>query len=80
MDTVSFIGPMQLPLDTAGRAIAPDECPSFFVSDKTPTLRKTDAPALQIWWHPYGVATSPDDGANPLTDFDRVLREWGYIR
>ena len=80
VDTVRFIGPMQLPLDTAGRAIAPDERPSFFVSDNTPTLRKTDAPALQIWWHPYGVATSPDDGANPLSDFDRVLREWGYIR
>ena len=80
VDTVSFIGPMRLPLDTAGRAIAPDERPSFFVSDKTPTLRKTDAPTLGLWWHPYGVATSTADAKKALSDFDRVLREWGYIR
>lgn len=76
---LTFVGPLQIPLDTAGRWIAPGTLPNFFVSHQTPDRRRTDRLALRLWWRPHGVPSS-GDSAPALSEFDRVLREWGYIR
>ncbi len=78
-DVLTFVGPMQLPLRVAGESIDPSRDRKFLFSERPPAPRESSVPALRLWWE--GFRTS-DEGetASQLTDFDRVLREWGYIR
>ncbi|MBP6704111.1 MAG: sulfatase-like hydrolase/transferase [Vicinamibacteria bacterium] len=76
---LTLVGPMQIPLDAAGRWVRPGSMPQFFLSSETPTRRQTNRPALRLWWQPPGGPR--EAGSAPaFSEFDRVLREWGYIR
>jgi Sulfatase len=76
---LTLVGPMQIPLSIAGRWVDPGERPHFFVSSGAPPQRAAGQPALRLWWQPNG-APGWGAGAPVLSEFDRVLREWGYIR
>ena len=76
-DALHFVGPLQLPLPSD--TFDPELRPSFFVTDAVPSRHDTSHPAIRLWWQRYGAV--PADGSDKaLSDFDRVLREWGYIR
>ena len=78
-EVLAFVGPAQLPLPDTGRFIDPATRPSFFVADGVPDRRHTEHPSLRLWWQRYGSNTEGEN-ARALSEFDRVLREWGYIR
>ena len=76
-DALHFVGPLQLPLPSD--TYDPELRPSFFVTDAVPSGHDTSHPAIRLWWQCYG-AVPADGSGKALSDFDRVLREWGYIR
>jgi Sulfatase len=78
-DILTFVGAMQLPLPVAGVSIDPSRDETFLLAERPPPPRDSTLPSVRLWWEPFRTS---DDGATTrqLTDFDRVLREWGYIR
>jgi hypothetical protein len=76
----AFIGPMQLPLDVWGQSLDPKQAPAFFIAEERPTPRTSPQPAIRYWWQPYSTAFTTGEDQQENMDFDRVLREWGYIR
>jgi hypothetical protein len=59
--------------------VDPRERPELWVAatePEPPTLAGAD---LRVWRQPYGEPKSPPASRN-LSELDRVLREWGYIR
>lgn len=79
-EPLTFVGPMQLPLDTIGRTLDPKKDLALYVSQTTPRERKSRQPAIRYWWQPYSQTLDGGKEALANVDFDRVLREWGYIR
>jgi hypothetical protein len=75
-----FIGPMQLPLDILGQTLDPGLDSEFYFSDEPPLSRTSPRPALRYWYQPYSQMSAPGRRGEENMDFDRVLREWGYIR
>jgi hypothetical protein len=78
-DIVTFIGPLQLPLPVGGQAIAPENDLPFLLAEATPSARNTPGPSLRFWWQSY-QRSEHEATRRQMSDFDRVLREWGYIR
>ncbi|HXV59511.1 MAG TPA: sulfatase-like hydrolase/transferase [Vicinamibacteria bacterium] len=76
---VAFAGPHQLPLQIAESAIDPARDSWLLASETIPVLRPTTVPALRFWWQTHRSANAAET-ATALSDFDRVLREWGYVR
>jgi hypothetical protein len=75
----SFVGPLQLPLAVAGRLVNPAEHAELWRSGVEPPRQPAHGPHWRLWRQPYRPESRP--GAGPsLTEMDRVLREWGYIR
>jgi hypothetical protein len=77
---LTFIGPLQLPLDVWGQSLNPRQDPSLFIADERPRQRTTTHPAIRYWWQPFSTALAAGQDEHENMDFDRVLREWGYIR
>ena len=78
-DVVTFAGPLQLPLPIGDRPVDPARDLSFFLADSPPSPRAARGPGLRFWWQSY-QRSEDDGGRREMSDFDRVLREWGYIR
>jgi arylsulfatase A-like enzyme len=78
-DAVTFAGPLQLPLPIAGRAVDPENDLPFLLASAPPPARPSALPSLRFWWQSYERAGS-EAARREIGDFDRVLREWGYIR
>jgi hypothetical protein len=77
-EALRFVGPMQLPVNVDG-PLDPKMRPSFLLTNSIPARRDTKLPAVRLWWQSYG-SKSTEGLSGALSDFDRVLREWGYIR
>ncbi len=78
-DAVTFVGPLQLPLPIGGRTVDPASDLSFFLAESPPEPRVALGPGLRFWWQSYR-RSADESGRREMSDFDRVLREWGYIR
>ena len=78
-DIVTFVGPLQLPLPIAGQAVDPESDLGFLLANVPPPARAAAVPSLRFWWQSY-QRSEQEAARRELTDFDRVLREWGYIR
>jgi len=78
-DVVTFVGPLQLPLPIAGQAIDPKSDLTFLLANEPPPARAALRPSLRFWWQSY-QRSEHEAARREMTDFDRVLREWGYIR
>jgi hypothetical protein len=78
-EVVAFVGPLQLPLPVAGRMVDPASDLSFFLAKSAPAARASSIPSLRFWWQRYERSES-EAVRREMSDFDRVLREWGYIR
>jgi arylsulfatase A-like enzyme len=76
---VAFVGPLQLPLALLGRVVDPRERPELWLATTEPARPVASGPHLRVWRQPYH-RSSPASGQRALTELDRVLREWGYIR
>lgn len=76
---LSFVGGMQLPLPVSGQDVDPSRDAAFLFAEGVPNLRASEEPVLRLWWQAYGRSR---EGASErqFSDFERVLREWGYIR
>jgi hypothetical protein len=79
-EPIAFIGPMQLPLDVLGRRLDPRQDSFLYVSEESPSRRTSPRPAIRYWWQPYSRTLAEGQEGEENMDFDRVLREWGYIR
>jgi hypothetical protein len=77
---LAFIGPMQLPLAVLGRTLDLKQDSRLFIADEPPVRRTSPRPAVRYWWQPYSRAFAAGQDEHENMDFDRVLREWGYIR
>jgi hypothetical protein len=76
---VTFVGRLQLPLALLGKVVDPRERPDIWVAATEPDAPPFAGPELRVWRQPYREPRGlPASGA--LTELDRVLREWGYIR
>lgn len=77
-DRVASVGPLQLPLPVLGRTLDPSSRPDLFLAETSPDPRREGKPRLRLWW----LAPAPKDARAPsaISDFQRVLREWGYVR
>ncbi|HJS75332.1 MAG TPA: sulfatase-like hydrolase/transferase [Vicinamibacteria bacterium] len=78
-EVVAFVGPLQLPLPVVGRTVDPASDLSFFLAKSAPAARASQGPSLRFWWQSYERSKS-EAVRREMSDFDRVLREWGYIR
>ncbi len=78
-DIVTFVGPLQLPLPISGQAVDPESDLAFLLAKEPPPARAARRPSLRFWWQSY-QRSEHEAARRELTDFDRVLREWGYIR
>jgi arylsulfatase A-like enzyme len=78
-DVVTFVGPLQLPLPIAGHAVDPESDLTFLLASEPPPARAAQGPSLRFWWQSY-QRSEHEAARREMTDFDRVLREWGYIR
>lgn len=78
-DVVTFVGPLQLPLPISGQAVDPENDLAFLLAKESPPFRATVEPSLRFWWQSY-QRSEHESARREMTDFDRVLREWGYIR
>jgi hypothetical protein len=74
-----FVGPHQLPLEVLGRPFDPAARADYTVSPREPEPQAAQAPFLRVWWQPYEAVDGRDRSA-AMEEFNRVLREWGYIR
>ncbi|MET0552749.1 MAG: sulfatase-like hydrolase/transferase [Vicinamibacteria bacterium] len=74
-----FVGPHQLPLEVLGRPFDPAARAEYTVSAREPEPQAAEAPFLRVWWQPYEAADGRSRSA-AMEEFNRVLREWGYIR
>jgi hypothetical protein len=76
---LTLVGGMQLPLPVAGHDVDPSKDKAFLFAEDIPDRSASSAPALRLWWQAYGRSR---EGAaeRQFSDFERVLREWGYIR
>jgi hypothetical protein len=79
-EIVTFVGPLQLPLPIGGQAIDPGSDLPFLLAEATPSARNTPGPSLRFWWQSYQRFEHETARRQMMSDFDRVLREWGYIR
>ena len=52
-DVVTFVGPLQLPMETGPGFVDPNSAPSFLIADKTPPPRETSRAALRFWWRRF---------------------------
>jgi len=52
-DVVTFVGPLQLPMETGAGFVDPNRDPSFLVADETPAPRETSRAALRFWWRRF---------------------------
>ncbi len=78
-EIVTFVGPLQLPLPVGGQPIDPGSDLPFLLADAPPSARHTPGPSLRFWWQSY-QRSEHEAVRRQMSDFDRVLREWGYIR
>ncbi len=78
-DVLTFVGPLQLPLPVNGQTVDPEADLSFFLSNEAPSARASQRPSLRFWWQSY-ERQGAEASRREVGDFDRVLREWGYIR
>jgi hypothetical protein len=78
-DPTVFVGPHQLPLEVLGRPFDPATRADYTVSPREPGPQAAKAPFLRVWWQPYDAVDTRDRSA-AMEEFNRVLREWGYIR
>jgi arylsulfatase A-like enzyme len=78
-DIVTFVGPLQLPLPISGQAVDPESDLAFLLATEPPPARSARRPSLRFWWQSY-QRSEHEAARREMTDFDRVLREWGYIR
>ena len=76
---VTFVGRLQLPLPIAGQAVDPENDLAFLLAKEPPRARAALRPSLRFWWQSY-QRSEHEAVRREMTDFDRVLREWGYIR
>jgi hypothetical protein len=76
---VTFAGPLQLPLPIGGQLVDPEKDLAFFLAQEPPPFRVSLRPSLRFWWQSYERQGS-EAARREVGDFDRVLREWGYIR
>jgi hypothetical protein len=76
---VTFVGPLQLPLPISGQAVDPESDLAFLLATEPPPARSARRPSLRFWWQSY-QRSEHEAARREMTDFDRVLREWGYIR
>lgn len=72
-----YLGPLQLPLDVAGRPLDPRRDRALLSARAEPG--PASGPGLRLWWQPY---RPPEEAASRpvLDEINRVLREWGYVR
>jgi hypothetical protein len=78
-EIVTFVGPLQLPLPVGGQAIDPGSDLPFLLAEAPPSARNAPGPSLRFWWQSY-QRSEHEAARREISDFDRVLREWGYIR
>jgi len=78
-EIVTFVGPLQLPLPIGGQAIDPGSDLPFLLAEAPPSPRNAPVPSLRFWWQSYR-RSGQEAARKEMSDFDRVLREWGYIR
>jgi hypothetical protein len=78
-DVVTFVGPLQLPLPVSGQAVDPRNDRPFLLAQEPPPARAALRPSLRFWWQSY-QRSEQEAARREMSDFDRVLREWGYIR
>ena len=71
--------PLQLPLPIAGQAVDPETDLAFLLATDPPPARASVGPSLRFWWQSY-QRSEHEAARREMTDFDRVLREWGFIR
>jgi arylsulfatase A-like enzyme len=75
---LAFVGPLQLPVPALFRRLDRSSDPSLWVSVGEPPDPPAGSRLPRLWWQPYRPAVrTPVRG---ISDLDRVLREWGYIR
>jgi hypothetical protein len=75
---VTFVGPLQLPLDLLGQVVDPREHRRLWLATSAPSEQPGPGPSLALWRQPF--RTSERVPVRALNELDRVLREWGYIR
>jgi hypothetical protein len=74
-----FVGPQQLPLDLLDREVNPRANRDYFVAAVPPDARRMPVPSLRLWWQSARGAERREQGV-VLSELNRVLREWGYVR
>jgi hypothetical protein len=77
-DLPLFLGPLQLPLEIAGRPLHPRRDPALLYAREEPGA--ASGAGLRLWWQPYRVAPEGAGAREALSEINRVLREWGYVR
>ncbi len=76
--SLGFVGPLQIPIEL-NQWMDPQSERQMVLSDKVPEFRSTERQALRFWWQPHLDRDTSVD-VRRLSELDRVLREWGYIR
>jgi hypothetical protein len=75
----TYVGPLQVPLKAREMRFDPSLEPALFFSATRPPRQPFPERQLRVWWQVY-AARSGTARAATLAGFDRVLRDWGYIR
>ena len=76
---VTLGGELQLPLELLGRPLDPREHAAALSAPATPFRREIPDTQLRLWWDPFLAAEGSGDRES-FSDFERILRDWGYIR
>jgi hypothetical protein len=74
----AFVGRLQLPLALLARAVDPSQRPDLWLAAAEPARPVASGRHLRIWRQAYRKEQKA--GPRSVTELDRVLREWGYIR
>ncbi len=77
---VAFVGRLQLPLPLVGRVVDPGDQSDLWLAGFEPPRRKAPGKALRVWRQAYHPLEQQAKDTRALSELDRVLREWGYIR
>lgn len=76
---LTLAGAMQLPIDLLDRWLDPNRDRAALVSDSIPLRRGSPSAQLRVWRDSFGSG-APKIDASSFSDFERALRNWGYIR
>jgi len=76
---VTFSGALQLPVEVLGRRLDPEKSGAVLSASSTPPRRATPEAQMRLWWDPF-LASEGHGDRKSFTEFERILRDWGYIR